>query len=473
MKKTVQYYLLLVLAFGMLACQDDESTPGTGEIQFALEDGLLDHSGRTATLPEGASLLISIEDAAGNAVFTLKKIDLISFGGQYTSAPLKLENKDYNLTDFILVDENNAVIYATPRSGSPFARLVNKPLPVPFTVATGKSTTIPTQVVRADESTPEDFGYATFPISIAAFPEFAVSVFAFKNGALSLTSAQACLLHEGDTIYKKYLGAKVSDIIFKGEPGNTYTFVLIKPGYGKYTKTFVLEELREELDNTPLEIILAPAITMKITPSAEGLYSFFMSGIAGKKVVIDWGDGTTENVTLSTFIPEEFGSYEFYHSPPDAKSYFVSITGDLDAIQELGYSWTGSSFDLSFQHATGLIRFGFYFNYAVEHLDFTANQQLSILAVGYASVNSINISANQKLKQITLEELPLSTAAVDAIVDDIYNNAVIGNIQGSLTMVRYDSDLGEDVMLGPPSPEAVEKLYILRDEYFWSIAPGF
>lgn len=479
MKKTTRYYLLLVLAFGMLGCQDEESTPGTGEIQFALGDGFLDHSsGRTtASLPEGASLLISIEDAAGNAVFTLKKIGLISFSGQYTSAPLKLENKDYNLTDFIIVDENNAVIYATPRSGSSFAKLVNKPLPVPFTITAGKSTTIPTQVVRTGEGTPEDFGYATFPISIAAFPEFAVSVFALKNGALGLTPVQAYLLHEGDTIYRKYLSPKVSDIIFKGAPDETYTLVLVKPGYGKYSRTFVLQDLRDELNHAPLEIILPPGITMNVRPSLEGEYAFFMSGIAGKKVVIDWGDGSAvENVILSTYIPEDFSRYEFLHNYDDpAKNYFVSVTGDLEAIQEYGNRWTGEVLALSFHHATGLVRFGLQFNYAVQNLDFTANQELRILALGFSNVRSINISANKKLKVIFLEELLLlSTAEIDKVIDDLYTNVVeTGNTGGSLNMQRYDRDLNESVMLGPPSAEAIEKLRILRDDYGWSIGPAF
>ena len=133
MKTIVNLLGLLSLSFLLLTCQDEEEeTIKAGQIQFQL-DQFLDpnSSGRIASaLPAGSSLLISVNDDSGNPVLTFERIEILTLGTSSVSAPVRLSPGSYTLVDFLVVNESNEVLYATPKAGSTLARLVSRPLPV-------------------------------------------------------------------------------------------------------------------------------------------------------------------------------------------------------------------------------------------------------------------------------------------------------------------------------------------------------
>jgi hypothetical protein len=164
MKKSINILILLVL----ISCQVQEkleTNPGT--IKFSMQSVVRNEGGRITETPTPASVLISIEDESGNTVEDNKKLTLYSLGQGFVSESLQLIPGSYKLTQFMILDENDIVIYATPQEGSELAEFVNDPLPIEFTISEDENTLITPQVLAVqDEDTPESFGFASFGFEV-------------------------------------------------------------------------------------------------------------------------------------------------------------------------------------------------------------------------------------------------------------------------------------------------------------------
>ncbi len=479
---------LVLIAFCLLTCKEDESATTPGEFQIQVDELIQEDGsgGRTkATLPSGSSLLISIEDAAGNVVLNFERVSIITFSGSSVSAPILLKPGNYKLKDFLVVNESDEVLYAIPKSGSEFARLVNRPLPFTFTVWKDRVNNISTQVVRATESSPEKFGYVAFNINEAAYPEFRVAVFVPHNGQMLLTQTKAFLIHGGDTIYSKLLSSSINEIIFKGTPEGIYTLILIKSGYGKYTRTFTLQDLKAELDGEPLEVFLNPALTFESStfgsefPETQHV-SFDINGDAGKEVVVDWDDGTFTTLILKP-LPGEPPYYDgitgsftldhVYTTTTHPVPRHVSITGDIESIRQLNFGYSVYIKSLSLQNLTGLIDARVWFQNSLETVDFSSNKNLQMIGVGYnESMKSFTIPQTNKLKFLILEEMDLTTEEIDKVINDLYQNVTAHNImEGEFRLSKIAEDGSSYEYIGPPSEDGLAKLDILANYYLWNV----
>src|SRR5687767_10389819 len=96
---------LLVLAIVFPGCREDEPAK-PGNIRFAFNPAVVtDGQGRkTTSLPDGASLYVSIRRISGNEVYSLEPVRLLKIGDEYISEPLALEGGNYELTDFLVAD---------------------------------------------------------------------------------------------------------------------------------------------------------------------------------------------------------------------------------------------------------------------------------------------------------------------------------------------------------------------------------
>jgi hypothetical protein len=68
------------------------------------------------------------------------------------------------LTEFMLLNSDGMVMWATPKVGSPLAHLVRNPLPVHFAISSEQTTSLDVQVIRVGNYNPDDFGYVNFNI---------------------------------------------------------------------------------------------------------------------------------------------------------------------------------------------------------------------------------------------------------------------------------------------------------------------
>ena len=169
MKKSINILILLVL----ISCQVQEkleTTPGT--IKFSMQSVVRNEGGRITETPTPASVLISIEDESGNTVEDNKKLTLYSLGQGFVSESLQLIPGSYKLTQFMILDEDDGVMYATPQEGSELAEFVNDPLPIEFTISEDENTLVTPQVLAVHpEDTPESFGFASFGFEVVEVPQ--------------------------------------------------------------------------------------------------------------------------------------------------------------------------------------------------------------------------------------------------------------------------------------------------------------
>jgi hypothetical protein len=208
--------MLFSMAVIMIACNKDEVKPtANGSLAF----GFTTHSpsgGRMNQLVP-SFVLITIEDSKGDLVEEDKKLPLYAFGSSYVSEVIKLSAGSYNLLKFMVLDENNKVLYATPLENSSLANLVNDPLPINFSISENNQSQITPQVLQLDSTvTPEKFGYASFGFEIvdASSSQNRLKEVIYYDDFVYgnyVTSRKVGYQYDGDKLIKKQFYAYLKD----------------------------------------------------------------------------------------------------------------------------------------------------------------------------------------------------------------------------------------------------------------------
>lgn len=479
MKHLLTTFSFLCLVWLMNSCQNEDpsptsNNPASGEVQLAFSSvETINANGKSSLseeFPSGSYLSIKLLSAGKSFKRTLS---LTKMGSGYISEPLTLTEGLYEIVDFMVMNEENEAIYATPKEGSPLASLVVNPLPVSFNIAKGELTNINMEVVAVKGHGPKDFGYASFQIQTVPISQFSLSVFIPQDGELQLTEAQMYLLYEGDTIVNESLESGVNTITFNGEEEENYSLVVIKPGYGRYTKDFTSQELNE---GSPIKVILEPAFTF-VTP-VNDTFMFYLNAVPGKTLFFDWGDGNIE-----TFIT---GSEILYLEHPYSLegSKFVAITGDINAIYSISFTYDlANTSSIHINHLVNLTTFDAVWTDSPSEIDFSDNLKLRSLSLGKSSIQNIDISNN-----LELQWLNVSITSISSI--DISNNSKIQNLdimsQEFFTSAELDKifeilvshsessnppGYPRTLSYGPNMPSAAGQanLEILINEYGWRV----
>jgi hypothetical protein len=449
-------------------CTEEESNRSTGNIQFVFDPGkIADPNGKTsaADFPAGSYLIVSIEDNSGHAIHTRKSINLIQVGDNFISDPLPLTSDSYKLTEFMVVRSDRALLYAAPKAQSPLAKYVDRPLPISFTVTENALLEEAVQVVDVKGSNPEDFGYISFGLDIVR--KFGLSVFIPDDNSLSLTTAEAFLIMDDDTVHVQDLDAKVNTILFEEDPDDSVELVVIKDGYSKYVKMFTFNQLKDELDGNPLTVVFTQALTFTVDLPDWGGTEFnfaFNITVLHVPVIIHWGDGTSD--VLST------NESHYSHAYDGPGKYFVDVTGDLNVIEGLGFYYDDGRFTkIDLQHLKNLQSFGAgYMGTSPSVIDFSQNKKLEVALLGYLpELERVIFPAGVKLYGVDIGGPNKLTAQdVNEVIDLVYQSAVLNGIYDGYFSV---SNPVTNELTGPPSPESIAKLVTLRDTYAWQINP--
>jgi hypothetical protein len=177
MKKIIHYVLFVALGLFAIACdRDDAINKETGRVTFSFSKKEIT-GGRTQISGTPTSIVVNVENAAGNIVLESKKLQLLGFGDNYITENVALEVGAYKITSFIVLNENNQAIYATPVAGSPKAEFVSTPLPIAFAIGDGNATTLRPEVIEVESTdSPESFGYLSFGFEIVQGDKINVNV---------------------------------------------------------------------------------------------------------------------------------------------------------------------------------------------------------------------------------------------------------------------------------------------------------
>lgn len=478
MKKLVLVFILFSCI--VLSCTNDEKTPAKGTVQFAIAvTAKSSAGGRIAiVLPDGAFVSFSIETSSGVSVYSFTKTELIKLGDDYITAPIALPEAGYRLTDFMVLSKENEVLYATPKEGSDLAGLVEDPLPINFSITKDGIINLNVQVVGATQQAPQDFGYASFGIDVITGGDFSVSLFTTDNHTLSLSSGTLLLYHNNELVHTQDLSSKVNTISFKGDSTESYTLFVKKEGYSVRSKTYKLHDLLNELAGKPLTFILEPALTMTTVHHVvfdNDLPFSYNLGImkdpnSPYKLIVDWGDGTIENVEGITDA-SGFSSVFILHFYADSligKPSYMNMTGD---IAKISFFYFVNPIPLSVKTMdvaalTTLSRVAWMVVSAKEdtpeHMDFSKNTVLTSLYLRGTKLEYLDLCANPLVYQLDIVGTNILNDNVNAIVNEMHNNAVNRHLTHGI--FGYDPQT--------LTPESIAKLIDLRDNYAWDVYPN-
>jgi hypothetical protein len=255
--KITNYLWLGIIALSLFVASC-EKEPGSkkGKVEFnaSIENELKSlKSTDSATVINYA--LVEVQNAAGEVVLSNEKISLTQFGESYLSEPIALTTGSYKLTKFLLVNDQNVVVYAAPLEGSDKAYLVQNPLPIEFVVNEDIVTKISPEVIDAIGQTPQDFGYTTFSFNLVKTFDFLIAAFVYNDSIedFSLTDASLQVKSNDEVLFTGKLAA-ITNQITVNSGYDVYNLTVSKLGYTTHELTFSKAEL-EAYFNSPLTII--------------------------------------------------------------------------------------------------------------------------------------------------------------------------------------------------------------------------
>ncbi|MFY0600093.1 MAG: hypothetical protein JXR03_10515 [Cyclobacteriaceae bacterium] len=251
---------MLFLTSLLVSCmieEPDVSTQNEGEVSFSIEVTGEDSGGRALAKEAPSSILISIENASGNVVYSLEKIALIDFNGTYLTSPISLLSNDYFITDYIVLDELDSIIYATPEANSKLAYLVEEALPIGFSIKSGEISEVTPQVISTKELSAADFGYTNFSFDSIPTFDFLVSSFIIDETSENhqLTTSEISVSADKTEIYNGTLEEKPNQLrLIDGY--DLYNIEVSKDGYKDFSETYSSDQMKDFF-NTPLIITLS------------------------------------------------------------------------------------------------------------------------------------------------------------------------------------------------------------------------
>lgn len=168
MRKTILLLslFLITLSSTFYSCKDtDIEFQGKGKVTISFNDESI-LKGRHNIV----AVLLSIESASGEIIYSNERIELYSLGGEFISEELEMNTGDYYLTSFLLVNASNEVVFIAPIQGSTQAQYVSNPLPLWFSVFENEYTTVNPEVINVQDCgcSADSFGYVSFGFNIVS-----------------------------------------------------------------------------------------------------------------------------------------------------------------------------------------------------------------------------------------------------------------------------------------------------------------
>lgn len=475
MKNSTRHLLFTVLigaTFQM--CSKEEQELAAGKVQFTFNTTTANNTdtGRHADdLPPGSYLLVTIINHQGYAIMDRARMDLLTFGEHLISDPIELPAGNYSLTEFLVVSPDNEILYATPKAGSTLAKLIDNPLPLPFTIAGDHTLNFEIEVIDVTTSAPEDFGYLSFKLEVVKPLELQIAVAVPSGSGSALTSCDLFILKDTDTLNTYVFRPQVNTIYLSDQPDETFTLVVAKDAYVRYRLDFTYNEILAALEDGILKIELVPALTMLTYADEEqGEYQISFEATWGKQLTVDWGDGTVETITVPS-IPSNF---EIVHSYSSVSEYYIAISGDLDHISSF-YAYYGMApfKQINFDHLTEMSDLRMGLTRSPRVIDLRHNLNLSYVDLSNCTdLETLRLSPHNQITNLSIDgPNNIDSDGVDNIIDALYQSVQENGRQNGYFWFRLSWSQWNNDMTGPPSPNGMEKLVRLKNDHNWNIYP--
>jgi hypothetical protein len=278
-----------------------------------------------------------------------------------------------------------------------------------------------------------------------------------------LTTAKAYILKGLDTVATYSLLPKMNVINFEGQPNTTYTLVVGKDSYSRFSYDFQLKDLR---GHAPFKVTLEPALTAVAIPLLQDNYFAMQLDAWGYfDYRVDWGDGTSEiwPSGLTTILEHEY---------PKAGNYFVSITSHaLDSVLTVGNLYGAGDIDrLGMEHLINLHEFRMEGTAGPDAIDLSNSTFLSEVRLYNAVVKDLILPENNPIYLVELIGCSrLTHQSFDEVASVLLRQVTNAPRTGELL---YYMPVDGVTPILQPSAETLAKLQVLKDTYHWYIVPS-
>lgn len=321
MNKSKILKILLVVVFFYAGCKQEESIQQQ-QVQFSVTGSSVLSSTRTKSNDlQPSKLVVSVENSNGT-VLSREEFDLYQFGDNYLSFPVTLKVGAYTLTEFLVLNESNEVIYVTPVEGSDLAHLVEDPLSINFMVSENDITTVSPQVVEVTEDA-ASYGYGQFGFDIVDKIDIVASVFIKTETNFELTDANI-QIEAGDWFFEKALQPQANRISLRS--AEEYTITVNKPGYQIWQQTMTLA------DEQPIEILLEEMVITGYDVAWSRIFAGSLSDKGSRSIATT--DGGYLMVGHSSSSDGDFAGY--HSSGSDYLMVKVDAQGQTEWMKKFG-----------------------------------------------------------------------------------------------------------------------------------------
>lgn len=269
--KKIAVIALSIYSLLLLSCTENENEvvlQEEGKVEFSFNT--ISKNNLRTQKNSVSYLLISIVDSKDRDILNRQKIRLYSFGENFISEPIPLNTGRYFLTEFLILDDEERVIYATPKKEAKLDYLVEDALPIEFYIAKDHTEKVAPQVVPASEINPIDFGYTTFAFNVVSTFDFLLSVFVYDtlSSNFQLTDSRLQIKCNENVLFDRII-ADSTNLIKIADGYSSYQLILSKEGYTTYQGEFSTSELKD-YGNEPLIIKLFSGVSVD-----SGLLAFY------------------------------------------------------------------------------------------------------------------------------------------------------------------------------------------------------
>lgn len=307
MKQTNLQLLIIssLLIIGMLStCKKDTNESNSqGVIKFTFQNEISTQKLKSAnadslTIP--VAIFVSITTSDGEVVYDNKKLELINFDGAYFTNAIGFTPGNYILTEFMVVNKNNTLLYAIPKKGSKLESLVHRPLPFNFQVFPNDYYIFGPEVVVAENFSAEELGYESFHLNVVKTIKFLVTVLCQNQSDLNVTGSGYITVNGNRTELPRSLNQ-----VYTRDNTKEYILNVWTSGYFPWTDTLTATQLAE-YSKSPLVVYLkpydvGPSITFQTNIRSGGEISPIIDiRDSNKEFLLEWGCGVTEKMNAST-----------------------------------------------------------------------------------------------------------------------------------------------------------------------------
>jgi uncharacterized protein (TIGR02145 family) len=323
----------LVLAIGsFLSCQKENNEPRAteSEVTFAINSSNLKNSS-VYNLSNADKIIITIQQSDGSPTkYTLSEIKIQQMNGLFYSQKIVLETGNYQLTEFLILDNTGNTLFAAPKIGSQEAQNVGKPLPIEFSVVKNSTTPVSVEVISTENRKPEDFGLNHFPIVEVKTFDFMIGLTDKESGGI--LSAKLTVSN-GTYNYVQNLETTLNNVVNVKDGLENYTLKVEKNGYTTYIQTYTANSLKLHsniVGNLPLLVELQKETT--VTDIDGNVYKTVKIGtqvwMAENLKTSKYNDGTpidypgTDN---AAWQDNSSGAYAWYNNDVTNKATYGAL----------------------------------------------------------------------------------------------------------------------------------------------------